>query len=209
MKRNKNKVGEIKQLRINIQLWLIIVGGIIAFIILYCIADVYRGQIKFAAVVIAGAAALYSAYYVGASLRMQLNRDMIKSSFEILGLLNRPEFVKVRNFLQKEVECHDEISAEALYNKIDNDDELNNAVTVVLGIIEDMSIAIQCGYVDEDILYVSLMAIVRRNWKGLRGYIEQNRMNRNEPELGIEFQKLANSWESGKRLYDGQKLKPL
>jgi hypothetical protein len=205
----KKKVGELLRLNVRIPLWFVLTVGVVSVFVAYFCAAAYRDQIKFTAALLAAAAAIYSAYYVGAALRMQVSRDRQKASFEILSLLNRPEFVDVRNFLEKEVEGHDSISAEALYTKIENNEKLDNAVTVVIGILEDMAVALQHDYVDEDILHESLVAIVRRNWSGLRGWVEQIRKKRNEPEIAIELQKLAASWDSGRRLSDGRKLRSL
>ncbi len=83
-----------------------------------------------------------------------------------MSLLNRPEFTDVRKFFEREVEGHEDISAAELFNKIDQNRQLENAAAIVMGILEDMSIAIQHNYVDEDILYTSLFTIVRRKKKG-------------------------------------------
>ena len=205
----KKKVGELLRINVSIPLWFVLSAGVLAALVAYFCAPAYRDQIRFTAALVAAAAAIYSAYYVGAALRMQVSRDRQKASFEILSLLNRPEFIEVRNFLEKEVEGHDTISAEALYAKIEENERLDNAVTVVMGILEDMAVALQHDYVDEDIIHASLTVIVRRNWAGLRGWVEQIRKQRNEPEIAIELQKLATSWESGRRLSDGRKLSPL
>jgi len=205
----KKIVGELLRLNVSVPLWFILIAGVLVFLISYLYSPAYREQIKFAAALFGAAAAIYSAYYVGAALRLQVSRNRQKASFEIIGLLNRPEFVEVRNFLEHGVEGHEKLSAEDLFSKIDKDEKLDNAVTVVAGILEDMSIAIQVDYVEEDILYTSLVSIVHRNWSGLRGWLEQLRQKRCDPVIGIELQKLAASWESGRRLSDGKKLPPL
>lgn len=202
----KKRVGELLRLNLSVPLWFVLGLGVLALLIGYLLAPSYRDQIKFTASLIAAGAAIYSAYYIGAALRLQVARDRQRSSFEILSLLNRPEFVEVRNFLEHEVEGHENVSAAELFKKIEEDNKLDNAVTVVTGILEDMSIAIQNDYVDEDILFASLGAIVRRNWSGLRGWVEQIRLKRHAPGIGIELQKLATSWDSGTRLSDGKKL---
>ncbi len=202
----KRKVGELLRINLTVPLWFIIGAGVLAFLISYLCAAQHRDQIKFAAVLLGAAAGIYSAYYVGAALRLQLSRERQKASFELLGLLNRPEFVKVRNFLEREVEGHEKLSAEELYAKVDGNDELDNAVTVVMDILEDMSIAIQNDYAEEEILRLSLVCIVERNWNGLRGWVEQLRKKHGDQRLFSELQKLATSWESGKRLCDGREL---
>lgn len=205
----KKKVGEILRLNVSIPLWLVLALGGVALLISYFCAVQHRDHIKFTAALLGGAAVIYSAYYVGAALRLQIARDKQRASFEILSMLNMPEFVDVRNFIAKEVEGHQQISPVDLFSKIDQDRNLDNAVTIVVGTLEDVSIAIQCDYVDEDILYASLITIVRNNWAGLRVWVEQIRLKLDSPFIGIELQKLVTSWDSGKRLSDGRKLRPL
>ncbi len=70
----------------------------------FVVVPTRREEIKFAATIIVGAAAIQSAYYVGAGLRLKIERDRQQASFEILSLLNRPEFAAVRNFVHKGVQ---------------------------------------------------------------------------------------------------------
>lgn len=199
-------VGNILRFNITIPLWLVVTIGVIIIAVGYIAIPAQRSLIQFLSVLVAGAAAIYSAYYVGAALRLNLEREKQKASFEILSLLNRPEFVEVRRFLETQVEGHAKVSAEELYNKISADVKLDHSVTIVLGILEDMSIAIQSDYVNENTLYMSVFDIVRRHFHSLRGYIEQMRKVRSQPDFFIELEKLCNSWESCKRLSDGKRL---
>lgn len=202
----KNKVGEVLKFHISIPLWLII--SLVAFItvIIYIFLNQYREEIKFIATVVACSTAIFSAYYVGAALRMKIDRDKQQASFEILSLLNRPEFVEVRSFIEDNVESHEKISENELYTKIRGDKELTNAVTVVLGIFEDASIAIQTEYVDEEVLFLSLNHLVLRTHCGLRGYIEQFRKHTNSTNYYNEFEKLVKAWGDNQRLSDGNKI---
>jgi len=202
----KKNIGEFLRVNVIISLWPVLVITVLVFLISYLYASAYRDEIKFVVILFGGAAAIYSAYYVGAALHMQVSRDRQKASFDILDLLNRPEFIDVRIFLEKECEGNTKLSVEELFKKIEQQKELTNAVHIVMGILEDMSIAIQYEYVDEDILYLSLEALVRRNWFGLRGWVEQLRAEKNDSKLWIEIQKLADSWASGIRLSDGRKI---
>ena len=200
----KKKVGEIIRISLSIPLWLIITAGVAIILIMYFTTAQYRDHVKFATLLLGGASAMYSAYYVGAALRLNVGRDKQRASFELLELLNRPEFVDVRNFIEKEVEGHEDLSASDLYRKVSDNKELENAVTIVLGILEDTSIAIRYEYVDEDILYMSLIAIATRNFHGLRGYIELLRKDKATDYYFTELEKLCSAWESGRRLSDGK-----
>lgn len=202
----KRKVGQILRINTTIPLWAVLCIGVAVVLASYFCAPTYRDQLKFATVLIGGAAAIYSAYYIGAALRLTVERDRQRASFEILSLLNRPEFVKVRKFIEKGVEGHEKLSATDLYEKIRTSEKLENAVTIVLGIFEDASIAIQNDFVDENILYTSICDLANRNFHGLRGYIEQCRKKKGEPMFCIEYPKLCTAWEGGKRLSNGKPM---
>ncbi len=205
----KKRVGELLRFNVSVPLWPLIVIAALGLIAIFVVAPARREEIKFAATILAGAAAIYSAYYVGAGLRLKIERDRQQASFEILSLLNRPEFAAVRCFLHKAVQEHEKVSDVDLFKKIEDDKELDGAVTVVLGILEDTSIAVQHDYVNEDTLYMSLAGIVRTNYDGLQGYIEQLRKQRSTPGYFLEFEKLAKAWSENRRLSDGRSLPPL
>ena len=133
-------------------------------------------------------------------------RGAVQASFEILSLLNKPEFVDVRTFIEKNVKGHENLSAAVLYENIISNKELSNAVTVVLGVLEDASIAIQVDYVDEEILFLSLSEMTKRVCRGLRGYIEQIRKHSNTPEYYIEVEKMVKEWENKRKLSDGESI---
>ena len=202
----KKEIGQILKLNVNISLWIIVIIAIVVTIASYFYFPNHHDDVKFIATVIGGAAAIYTAYYAGTALRQQIERQRQQASFEILSLLNRPEFVEVRKFIATEVKNPDQISDTDLYQKIINNVKLLNAVTVVLGILEDTSIAIQTGYADEDCLYQSIYQIARINFRGFKGYIDQVRIQEHDSMFYIELERLCNSWESGKRLSDGKPL---
>lgn len=197
-------IGEIFNFSIRVRiLGLLVLGAIVLITIYFCLPSLQE-HLKYVAAILGGAAAIYSAYYVGDALRLQVVHRRQAASFEILALLNRPEFAEVRNFVGSELEGHEEVPETKLYEMIISNSDLDNSVTIVLGILEDMSIAIQCDFVDEDILYKSLVCIVKRNFDALQGYIHQLRKRRNDPVYFVELAKLYNSWDSKRRLSDGK-----
>jgi len=84
----KRKIGQILQFNVAIPFWLILAMGVGVAIAIYFVAPKYREDVKFITVVIGGATAIYSAYYVGAGLRLNIERQKQEASFEILSLLN-------------------------------------------------------------------------------------------------------------------------
>jgi hypothetical protein len=181
----KKRVGDILRVNVGVPLWGVLMLGVVSFIGVYFYEPAYREHLKYVAAILGGATAIYSAYYVGTALRLQVAHQRQQASFEILALLNRPEFARVRNFVATEFEGHEKVSETELYEKVIGNRELDDSVTVVLGILEDASIAIQHDFVDED--YKSLECIVKRNFNALRGYIEQLRKRRNDLSYFVEL----------------------
>jgi hypothetical protein len=188
---------------------------IIIAIIIYFMCPGHQEGIKFVTTSLFVGAVIYSAYNVGASLRLQVRHNMQKASFDLLNMINTKEFVKDRAFIDERIMQHQGMTDKELYDEINNDKDLDAAVTAVTGVLEDMSIMIQAGFIDESILYKSMRSIVLRNWQGLRGWIKHTRERRKkesplkEESTLIEFQKLATSWDMAKSLIDGHEFDPL
>ncbi|HSS19812.1 MAG TPA: DUF4760 domain-containing protein [Pyrinomonadaceae bacterium] len=206
---SRKRVGQLLRLNLSIPLWLVVVSAAVLFLAAYWFARQQREGIKFFGAVVAVAGAIYSAYYVGAALRTRLDRDRQESTFRILDQIEKVEFVEVRNFLEKEVEDHENLSPADLYKKISQNKDLDNAITVVLNIFEKIAIGVRHDVLDEDILYEDLVLVVTKNYSALRGYLEQLRKIRNSPLYYCEFEKLATFWQKGKRLGDGLPFGPL
>jgi len=202
----KKRVGELLQLNVAIPLWLVLVLSVAGLLAGYFASPQYRDQIRFLTVVIAGAAGIYSAYYVGAALQLKIERDHQQASFTILEQVEQAEFIQVRHFIEKEVQDHERLSDEVLYQKVAQTPNLEDAVVIVLNVLEKISISIRHDYVDENILYEYMKMIVERTHESLRGYIEQLRKQKKSNLFFIEIEKLAHAWSSGKRLSDGRPL---
>ncbi len=205
----RKRVGQLLRLNVTIPLWLAIVGSATLLLITYSFARQQREHIKFFAAVIGGSAAIYSAYYVGAALRTGIERARQEATFRILDQIEKPEFVEVRIFLEKEVEDHENLSPAELYKKISENKDLDNAITLVFNTFEKVAIGIQHDVLDEDILFEDLVIVVSKNYSALRDYIEQLRKVKNSPLYYCEFEKLATSWQKGSRLTDGRAFPPL
>ncbi len=203
------QVGRLLRVHLTVPLWLGLLLGAGLLIGLYFAFPENQEHIKFVTAVIAAAVAIYSVYYAGAGLKLKIERDRQHSSFELIQLLNRPEYVQVRNFVDQTVDGLERISDGELYKKICDDAKLDDAVTATLGILEDASLAVQFQYADEDVLYHSLFTIVDRLSRGLRGYIEQLRKTRGSSAYFAEFEKLARAWSGLRRLSDGGPIRRL
>jgi hypothetical protein len=205
----RKRVGQPFRLNVTIPTWLIIAGCAAVLLIIYLFAKHQRDHVKFVGAVIGGSAAIYSAYYVGAALRTRIERDRQDSTFRILDSVTKSEFLEVRNFLEKEVEDHENQSSADLYKKISENRDLDNAITLVFNTFERIAIGIKYDVLDEDILYEDLVLVVDKNYSSLRGYIDQLRKVKNNTLYFCEFEKLAAAWHKGKRFSDGKDFAPL
>lgn len=167
----------------------------------------YKEDIKFAAAVIGGAAAIYTAYHAWATLRSNIKRDKQRRSFEIIDSFNELDRTRIRLFLQKNINASIK-SPEEIYKLLKEEKELEEGVVHLLGVLEDVSIAIQTDAADEEILFLSLRGIVIKTTKEFRGYIDYQRKNEDNNFYYIELEKLYDKWKENKSLVTGKSFRP-
>ncbi len=197
----EGQVGLLGHIRVNIPVTVavLIVLMATALIVSHILFPSVREHLKFGATVMAGAAAIYGAYYAGKSLRESLLRGKKKNSFEMLQVLNCIDMAKIRHLIENEISDKN-ISPNELYEKILAESDLLAAITTLLGLFEDMSIAIQQDYADEYILFLSLEHLVPWSYDGLIHYINECRRKHNNPRVYRELQKLANEWKENRSI---------
>jgi hypothetical protein len=144
-------------LKVTIALVLILISLVV--ILLHIFIPSAREEIAFATAVVGGAALVYAGYYAGVSAKFAREQAKKEHSFRILESLNRLDMAEVELLIENEVSKKD-ISPADLYQKIIGDIKLLGSVTTILGIWEDISIGIQFGYFDEDVLFYSLSFLV-------------------------------------------------
>jgi uncharacterized protein YdcH (DUF465 family) len=159
-----------------------------------------KDLVKVAVMIAGGGAAIYGAFYAGQSFRLKTIQDKKSKSFEFTRLFNHKEFIEVRHFIASKLEGRAKLSDEKIYKMISTNSKLKCNVHMVLCSFEDISIAIQADFVDEEILHKSLCGLVLKNWEYLEGYIKQYREKQENPAGCIEFENLERCWRSGKRL---------
>lgn len=199
--------GIVWQIRLNIGVALVLAVFGVALVGLFIRFPDNRSEIAFAAATIGGAAALYSAYFASTTLRVHIQRDKQRQSFAILDTLNEEESVRLRTFIEAEKLHNRALSQEDIYQKIVAKSDLLKAVTHVLGLFEDTSIAIQTGYADEVVLYRSLRFMVTWNFDCLMPYIRQERQMPDGQDLYVELEKLANAWKARTSVIDHKPIK--
>lgn len=173
------------------------IGAIICFVWL----KEWQALLIFATALLVGLATLYSAFYIGQSLKMSLHRDALHRSVQIIDKVTSFDLTKVRTFIYELREK--EISPFELFKSVDEDKELRHAVITVLNSLEEVSIAIQTEYANEAILYKSLPFIVYKVFYTLEPYISEYRKQSNCQALYHELEILAHAWKEGKYLLTG------
>lgn len=201
---HKAKVTDVLRVNISIPLWVVLSIGAIVFLLLYFTAPQYREHLKFVGILLASMAAIYSAYYVGATLRVRIDQDKLARSFHSLEQLNLPHVVAGRKRIEKLVEECAQLGPADLYDKIYADKRLLRDITAFLGSLEDIAIAISQGYVDEKVMYRSLCYIVTWNLDRMRSYIDEERKRSGDDRLFCEIECLARTWKERKLLTTGR-----
>ena len=159
------------EVTVRITVAVIIVLLAAGFIVAYLVFDdpSSRDKIVFIASVVGGAAAVYSAYYAGASLRLNLYRDKQGRAFEVLDSLNRSDTVSAAATIDRAIEAK---SGTLTYELVTSDMTLYPAVKILLGIYEDLAIAASIGYADEGILYQSVHTTTVYYYDALKQYMD-------------------------------------
>lgn len=197
--------GSLINLRINIGIAtiLLILGGGLCW--LYVENTAMRAELTFISAVIGGLAVVYSGYYMGLTLRENIRRDKLNRSFVFTEKLNSIDRASIRVFIEKELHSG-EIAPADFHNKVISDHKLHPAVKSLLGLFEDISVAVQYDYVDEEAIYQSLAFLIPFTYQTFLPFIQEERRRFERPSLFCELEKLAGAWKLGKSLVTGKEL---
>jgi Domain of unknown function (DUF4760) len=187
--------------RITIAILVIAVG--ILFCALYFLFPSHGDDIKFVATIIGAGSAIYTAYYVGSSYRMGINRDKLRSTFAFTGELSKINKTSIRIFIEQEL-SEKELNSAQIYEKIHNTDGIEAQVTILLNSFEDISVAIQNAYVDERVAKLTLGFMIPFYFGKLKPYVAEVRKRLSNDQLYIETEKLVDYWKHNKLLSEGE-----
>ena len=84
------------------------------------------------------------------------------------------------------------------YRSIEANLDSRLRVTMLLGVLEDLSIAMRLGYADERTTYQSLGSLVPTVFYGLAGYIDGLRSRNRDKTIYVEIERFAEAWREGK-----------
>lgn len=174
--------------------------GALATVGAYYFLPSHREGIKFAGTAITAAGGIYAAYYISATLRLSQERRRQESAYRFLEYLNQNDWVDVRIALDKA--SNEKQGREEQFKLIESNPELRQQVYRLLGLFEDMAIAIKTGYADEQTLKLALREMACKYYSGFSPYILESRAVDKCANLYSEFESLKNAWSQNKSLYE-------
>jgi len=183
---------------------------VLALILLHILMQSAKDEIEFATAVAGGAAVIYGAYYASVSLRVatkQAKTDAEEKrkleSFHVLLNMHSMRLTRLRRFIEDEVKDRNEIAPKDLHDRIVGEQRLLSAVNATFGLWEDISIGIQYGCLDEDVMFYSLAFVVPWHLEMLWAYIAEEREIADN-HMYCEMEKLATAWKDRKSLLTGE-----
>lgn len=186
--------------------------AILAVVVILCYIFIpkSRNTLTFITAMVGGAAVLYGGYYAGISVKTATEQARKQESFRVLLSIHSLHLTNLRRFIERKVKnekdknmSKEEISPADLHDKIVDNPELLTAVNATFGLWEDISVGIQFGCLDEDLLFYSLAFIIPWHFKMLEFYIREERI-REDAHIYVEMQKLAEAWGQYKSLLTGE-----
>jgi hypothetical protein len=161
---------------------------------------------------VAGVATAASAAWVALQLVLQAEQQRRAAAYEFLRQLNARELVGIRSIVLKSDTAGR--SAPITFEEIGVGRRRRARVTQLLGVFEDIAVAIREGYADEDVLYRAIGPTVCFLRERMRPFIDGVREERRR--LGdegsasyySELDALADAWGKGAALTNGRKLSP-
>lgn len=183
----------------------------IVLIAMFLSFDKYREEIKFVASMLAGLAAIYSAYHVAEALKRNVEFNLKSKSFEFSQKVDQKEFVEAMtildNFKAELFARGITVSQGNTYNKTfhsminENKDTTSKSARLILNVFEDISVAVQEGFIDEEIIFLCIKTLYVRYVSDLEPYILHERIFRdNKSSLYQESIKSRNAWKENKFL---------
>lgn len=197
-------VGTVMQFKLDVSIALLLSICAVTLIVLFWLCAQYSALLIFSTAVIGGMGAICSAFYIGRTLQITLEREQLHRSFEMLAIFSSIEFTKIRTFIMKEIN-HKEQSPRLIYEKIVNDESLLHTVKFVLNHLENTSIAIQRSYVDEVTMYEAEQVVIPYFYEMLEPFISEVRLIHG-PAVFVEVEKLVHAWKLGKYLHTDRRI---
>jgi len=164
----------------------------------------HRTGISFLVALFGVLGVVYSGYYVATSLKESIYRDRLHRSFRFTQELNSCELAEIRIFIEKDVAGG--LKAAEFHDRVINKPQVHIAVNSLLGLFEDIAIAVQEEYADETTLYRSLSFMIPWCFQNFSPYIHEERRIFKDDKLFFEFEKVAGAWRENKSAVTGKPI---
>jgi hypothetical protein len=178
--------------------------------------DDWDKMLTFIVAVFGCAAAIYTIHDTARNVERSTVHARTSAAFQFIHHLDDLGLAKYAEFRIKlsreglQVKGEDEkIDAEIerkIAKKVEEEHGMRETITNILAGFEDMSMAIKSKFADEDVLYYSLMGVMKWSVDNLKLQIKETRNYRGESYL-IELHELVKVWRRNESLLTGRKYK--
>jgi len=140
-----------------------------------------------------------------------IEREKMKAAFEFTARFDELNMVAARTYLKdnkidQSIDYGNEkCTPEEFHTKILANEDVYNKMKKLLGMCEDLSLAIQLDYANEEILNRSLVNIVCWAYEQFQPYIYVERENEGHQGLYSELEDLYTAWRQGTSLRESSR----
>jgi hypothetical protein len=165
----------------------------------------YRPDIVFFSLAVTAAATLGSAFYIGHTLRAQIENEQKRQeqlpkelAISYLNRWNTPEFFYTRKTYGVVFDKFRQSGAAAVKTYLLDPANAGEASNVghILNFWEEMAIAIHRGLADEELIFSAYRGTVVRSFNALSDWVEEERRLKGTQKLWEEAEQLYNIWKT-------------
>lgn len=193
--------GEFVTLHFPITASVILFLLVILVTLIYALKPEWRGTMNFAGAALAVAAGALSAYYLGKGLAQtvrqrneQLHADRVARAFELISRWNDPELANSKHEFRQIIESGQAHMADQLDESLNNEPAKRAIVIEVLNFFEQIALAANCGYANDDTLRKYYRGSVSKYHSTLEAWIKKHRAIKNRPAMYIELEEMVKRW---------------
>lgn len=157
----------------------------------------YRDTLNFAVTTLATAAGISSAVYALRGIEINLEDKKIDRTLRYIQIWNDPSYFSVRQIaakIHKDLKPLDDTKSNEYMNQIYADAEKKQEIVNILNFLEEMSMCVHFGLVDEKSLKEFYRYIVCTYCDTFTLFVHRSRKERNNPKLYIHLTELCEQW---------------
>ncbi|MEG4229370.1 DUF4760 domain-containing protein [Microcoleus sp. N9_B2] len=157
----------------------------------------YRDTLNFAVTTLATAAGISSAVYALRGIEINLEDKKIDRTLRYIQIWNDPSYFSVRQIaakIHKELKPLDDTESNEHMNLIYADAQKKQEIVNILNFLEEMSMCVHFGLVDEKSLKEFYRYIVCTYCDTFTLFVHRSRKERNNPKLYIHLTELCEQW---------------